>query len=67
MADPAAPPDPVQALAAAVRERLAAAGEAVLPGVGTLRRRHEAARVEMDAAGRRVLMPPRDTVHFEPA
>jgi hypothetical protein len=67
MADPPAPrPDAVQALAAAVREGLATEGAVTLPDVGTLRRVHEPARVETDADGRRVLLPPRHTVRFEP-
>src|SRR5690606_36271605 len=47
MADPVRiRPDQAQALALAVRERLFAEGAVVLPGVGTLRRRHQPTRVE---------------------
>ncbi|HLT47042.1 MAG TPA: hypothetical protein VK002_07425 [Rubricoccaceae bacterium] len=67
MADPVRiRPDQAQALALAVRERLFAEGAVVLPGVGTLRRRHQPTRVEIDAQGRRVLLPPHHTVVFEP-
>jgi hypothetical protein len=58
---------PPQALAAAVRDRFAAEGAVTLPGLGTLHRLHEPARVETDAEGRRVLLPPRESVRFEPA
>ena len=59
--------EPAEALAAAVRALLTAEGAVTLPGVGTLRRRHEPARVGRDDAGGRVLLPPRHVVHFEPA
>ena len=52
------------ALATAVRERLAAGSDAPLPGFGTLRRRHVAARVQTRPDGSRVLLPPSETVRF---
>lgn len=59
-------PRPAQALAAAVRECLFTEGAVTLPGLGTLRRRHQPTRVGTDDQGRRVLLPPRYTVEFEP-
>ncbi|MDX1420863.1 MAG: HU family DNA-binding protein [Rubricoccaceae bacterium] len=66
MAD--SPPDrpaPAEALALAIRERLSIEGAVELPGIGTLRRHHEPARVAHDDQGHRVLLPPRYTVRFE--
>ena len=59
-------PTPDAALAAAVRDLLAAGQPAVLDGVGVLRRVHEPARVEVRGDGARVLHPPRNGVRFEP-
>jgi nucleoid DNA-binding protein len=67
MADPVRiRPDQAQALAAAVRECLFTEGAVRLPGLGTLRRHHEPTRVGVDDQGRRVLLPPRHAVRFEP-
>jgi hypothetical protein len=59
-------PTPDAALAAAVRDLLASGQPAVLDGIGTLRRAHEPARVEVRADGSRALHPPRNGVRFEP-
>jgi hypothetical protein len=56
---------PAQALAAAIRDRLAVGDAVTLPALGMLARLHEPARVDVDSDGRRVLLPPRVTVHFE--
>lgn len=58
---------PAQALAAAIRDCLAAGAAVEMPGLGTLRRTHEPARVEKQDDGHRVLLPPRATLRFEPA
>jgi nucleoid DNA-binding protein len=57
------PPD---ALSAAVRSLLSAGRAVRLEGLGTLRRVHEPARVEVRPDGSRVLHPPRHGVRFEP-
>lgn len=59
-------PDPAEALALAIRERLSTEGAVQLPELGTLRRHHEPARVDHDEEGRKVLLPPRYTIRFEP-
>lgn len=59
-------PTPDAALAAAVRDLLAAGQPAVLDGLGVLRRAHEPARVEVRPDNTRVLHPPRNGVRFEP-
>ncbi len=58
-------PRPEQALAAALRELLAAEGAVTLPGLGRLHRTHTAARIEVDEEGRRVLLPPRERIDFD--
>ena len=57
---------PAAALAAAVRALLATGREVPLDGIGTLRRAHEPARVEVRPDGARVLHPPRNGIRFEP-
>ena len=52
----------LDALAAALRERIVDGRPAPLPGVGTLVRQHVSARVEEQADGSRVLLPPGETV-----
>ncbi len=53
---------PLDALAAAIRDRLVAGRPAPLPGLGTLVRQHVSARVEERADGTRVLLPPGETI-----
>ncbi len=53
---------PLDAVAAAIRERLLAGRPAPLPGLGTLVRQHVSARVEERADGSRVLLPPGETI-----
>ena len=53
---------PLDAVAAAIRERLLDGRPAPLPGLGTLVRTHVAARVEERPDGSRVLLPPGDTI-----
>ncbi|WP_420457347.1 SPOR domain-containing protein [Rubrivirga sp.] len=57
---------PLDAVAAAIRERLLAGQPAPLLGLGTLVRQHVAARVEERADGSRVLLPPGETVGLDP-
>ena len=57
---------PAAALAAAIRSLLAAGREVTLDGIGTLRRAHEPARIEVRPDGSRVLHPPRNGIRFEP-
>lgn len=59
-------PTPAAALAAAVRALLAEGRVVRLDGLGTLRRAHEPARVEVRPDGARVLHPPRHGVRFDP-
>ena len=56
----------LDALAAALRDRLLADGSAAVPGHGTLRRQRAAARVEEQPDGSRLLLPPSETVVFAP-
>jgi hypothetical protein len=63
----ASEPDRTRALAAAVRDCLVAGRVVELHGLGTLRREHEPARVEVREDGHRVLLPPRATIRFESA
>ena len=58
---------PLDAVAAAIRERLLAGRPAPLPGLGTLVRQHVAARVEERADGSRVLLPPGETIGLAPS
>ncbi|MGB3544854.1 SPOR domain-containing protein [Rubrivirga sp.] len=53
---------PLDAVAAAIRERLIAGQPAPLPGLGTLVRQHVSARIEEQADGKRILLPPGQTV-----
>ena len=53
---------PLDAVAAAIRERLLAGRPAPLPGLGTLVRQHVSARVEERPDGSRVLLPPGETI-----
>ncbi len=53
---------PLDAVAAAIRERLLAGRPAPLPGLGTLVRQHVASRIQERADGTRVLMPPGETI-----
>ena len=57
---------PLDAVAAAIRERLLAGQPAPLPGLGTLVRHHVSARIEEQPGGRRVLLPPGETVGLIP-
>ena len=57
----------LDALAAAVRDRLLAGAPAPLPGLGTLGRAHVAARVHTAADGSRVLLPPGVALGLSPA
>lgn len=57
---------PLDAVAAAIRERLLAGQPAPLPGLGTLVRTHVSARVEERADGKRVLLPPGETIGLAP-
>ena len=57
---------PAAALAAAIRGLLAVGREVTLDGIGTLRRAHEPARIEVRPDGSRVLHPPRNGIRFEP-
>ncbi len=59
-------PTATSALAAAVRTLLTEGREVRLEGVGTLRRVHVPARVEVRPDATRVLHPPRHGVEFEP-
>ena len=54
----------LNALAAAIRERLLEEEPAPLPGFGTLRRVRVPARVESRADGSRTLQPPRETLRL---
>ena len=56
----------LDALAAAVRDRLLAGHAVALPGVGTLRRDRVTARVEPQPDGSSLLLPPSETVAFVP-
>ena len=56
----------LDALAAALRDRLLADGSVAVPGHGTLRRQRAAARVEEEPDGSRLLLPPSETVAFTP-
>ena len=58
---------PLDAVAAAIRERLIAGRPAPLPGLGTLVRQHVSARVEERADGSRMLLPPGETIGLAPA
>ncbi|MDT0632922.1 SPOR domain-containing protein [Rubrivirga sp. S365] len=53
---------PIDALAAALRERLVTGRPAPLPGLGTLVRQHVSARVEEHADGSRTILPPGETI-----
>ncbi|PAP76966.1 SPOR domain-containing protein [Rubrivirga marina] len=57
---------PLDAVAAAIRERLLEGQPAPLPGLGTLVRKHVAARVEERADGTRVMLPPGETIGLDP-
>ena len=57
----------LDALAAAVRDRLLAGAPAPLPGLGTLGRAHVSARVHTGADGGRVLLPPGVAIGLSPA
>ena len=56
----------LDALAAALRDRLLADGAAAVPGHGTLQRQRAAARMQEQADGSRLLLPPSETVVFTP-
>ncbi len=56
----------LDAVAAAIRERLLAGQPAPLLGLGTLVRQHVAARVEERADGTRVMLPPGETIGLDP-
>ena len=56
----------LDAVAAAIRERLLEGQPAPLPGLGTLVRKHVAARVEERADGTRVMLPPGETIGLDP-
>ena len=58
---------PLDAVAAAIRERLLAGRPAPLPGLGTLVRQHVSARVEERPDGSRVLLPPGETIGLGPS
>ncbi|WP_412062674.1 SPOR domain-containing protein [Rubrivirga sp. IMCC45206] len=58
---------PLDAVAAALRERLLAGRPAPLPGLGTLVRQHVPSRVEERPDGTRVLLPPGETIGLGPA
>ena len=58
---------PLDAVAAAIRERLLAGRPAPLPGLGTLVRQHVSARVEERSDGSRLLLPPGETIGLGPA
>ena len=57
---------PLDAVAAAIRERLLAGQPAPLPGLGTLIRQHVSARIQEQPNGKRVLLPPGETVSLVP-
>ncbi|GAB5537013.1 MAG: hypothetical protein Rubg2KO_32620 [Rubricoccaceae bacterium] len=57
----------IDALAAALRDRLLAGHAASLPGVGTLQRERVTARVERQTDGSSLLLPPSETVGFVPS
>lgn len=57
----------LHAFAEVARDRLMRREPVELPGVGTLRVRHEPSRVREDADGTRMLLPPHDVIVFEPA
>lgn len=58
---------PLDAVAAAIRERLLAGRPAPLPGLGTLVRQHVPSRVEERPDGSRVLLPPGETIGLAPS
>ncbi len=58
------PPHYISALATAIRDRLMAGGDVILPGIGLLQRTHEPASVTNLDEGRKMLLPPRDTLLF---
>ena len=58
---------PLDAVAAAIRERLLEGKPAPLPGLGTLVRKHIPARVKERADGRRVMLPPGETIGLDAA
>lgn len=55
----------IHALGRVARERLTGGEVVPLPGLGTLRVRHEPSRVRKTPEGRSELLPPRDAVVFE--
>lgn len=58
---------PLDAVAAAIRERLQAGQPAPLLGLGTLVRTHVSARVEERSDGSRVMLPPGETIALGPS
>ncbi len=56
----------LDAVAAAIRERLLGGQPAPLLGLGTLVRQHVAARIEERADGTRVMLPPGETIGLDP-
>ena len=56
----------LDALAAALRDRLLAGQAASMPGIGTLQRERVTARVEPQPDGSSLLLPPSETVAFVP-
>ena len=56
----------VDAVARAVRGALLAGEDVAIPGLGNFNVLYEESRLDQDGTGEDVLLPPRNTVSFEP-